>query len=402
MHTREMRRNIWRGLLTATNQEIHEGMHFYQGAHGLCKLFSSMYGVSVDTIAGLYAALSPLNTWDTNVSNIVDVLRWVKNGGSDNGGSDSCVDELKVNTPHANKHKAILIAQGHHPSEVLRGRKVTSFYKAIVNPSDRDHYPIDRHLINLAMGTKITANSEIRDLLLNQYDKIEHTYRQLGKREGIDNLLASIAWFVQRRSSLQQGIFIDGSPVCCGVEMWSHGRDRFYCKSCRKTRKRQPKLVNLPGTILTDDGNMRDMLRLSIDDRGRVRVHMGRRELYMNSGGWQYLARYEVMKHTGEVLRPDEHVHHSNGRLWDCRTCNLEVWLAERHGQYHAKNQLLYMVRDYKGRFTKSDVPSFDVQYDEMGELMTMNNDDELMMMNDETGELRVRDDDVLLDKIPF
>lgn len=38
-----LRRNIWRGVLCATDQEIHEGLSFYPGAHGLCRLFASIF-----------------------------------------------------------------------------------------------------------------------------------------------------------------------------------------------------------------------------------------------------------------------------------------------------------------------------------------------------------------------
>jgi len=49
--------------------------------------------------------------------------------------------------------------------------------------------------------------------------------------------------------------------------------------------------------------------------------------------------------------------------MWDCRTDNLEVWLEERHGRYHANKQLLYMLRGVgTGRFMRSEVPAFSEQ----------------------------------------
>ena len=197
MHLRDMRRNIWRGLLTATDQEIHEGMHFYEGAYGLCKMLAMIYNKSVSTIAGIYAALSPMNTWDTNVSNIIDVLRW------STVTPPASLEALKVNTTHKNRDKAILIARGEDPLYVLgKGPKVRAFYQAINTPDDRSHYPIDRHLINLALGTKITNNIELRSVVTREYSRVEKVYRELGDREKLGNRLTSIAWFVQRRSGL--------------------------------------------------------------------------------------------------------------------------------------------------------------------------------------------------------
>ena len=73
---RTLRSNIWRGVLSASEQEIRDGMDFYLGAHGLCRMFARIFSVSVSCVAGIYAALSPMNGWDTNVANVLDVLRF--------------------------------------------------------------------------------------------------------------------------------------------------------------------------------------------------------------------------------------------------------------------------------------------------------------------------------------
>ncbi len=359
MNTRDMRSNIWSLLMCASDQEIHEGMHFYEGANGLCRLLSSIYGVTIESVCGLYAALSPLNTWDTNVDNVIHILRHVIRSEPFIG----------VNTTHRNRDKAFRIIKGEDPLSVLRGDKVRSFYRAMVDPSNVDHYPIDRHLINAALGTKVTKNTELRGIVTPNYQKVESVYRDLGKREGIGNRLASIIWFVQRRVERGQMVIYDtSSPICCGIPPHSHGK-RLRCPVCGRTRSRYMSSVRskypLPPIILTDSGNVRDLLPLSRDERGYIRLHSSP---YSNSWGWQYLARHEVMVRTGEILRKDEHVHHSNGLLWDCRTDNLEVWLEENHGRHHANHQLLYMVRDVGGRFTKSEVPSYSEQLKEIEE----------------------------------
>lgn len=358
LHPRTLRRNIWRGLLSATDQEIRDGLDFYPGAHGLCRLLAMSHGKKPQQVAGIYAALSPLNTWDTNIDNIISILR----------------DGLfaSVNTTNANRDKALRIAEGEHPLDVLKGRKVTSFYLGISDPGDRYPIPVDRHLICLALGIKITSNQHLRSLSSSReiYHKVESAYRDLGRREGLGNRLASIAWFVQRRiQSNQSPIIQPGSPTCCGQPMWSHGAKirRWYCAMCKKSRVNQKILIKRPhiDDILIDIPVIGPKTKLGFAGKSRQRpiIYLDKSNPFANSAGYQYLSRFVVQYTTGERLRPDEHVHHANGVLTDCRRDNLEVWLSERHGRFHARHQLLYMLRDrVTGRFMKSPVPSFSEQ----------------------------------------
>lgn len=333
-------------------------MDFYPGAYGLCQLFSTIYStpshpLSTSHIAGIYAALSPMNTWDTNVANILDILRdW---------------SSASVNTTDINFHKALAIRCGADPLDILQGRKVRAFYNCISRPDDISIAPaIDRHLINLALGTIPTKNEQSR-LASNPviYSKVEAAYLDLGRREGIGNRLASIAWFVQRRISRsgQTAFYHPSAPVCCNRPMWTQGADYFQCGQCKRKRVRQsaksiaPSKRALPETILTDFAIPRKIL--SVNSKGRLIVYLGSKHKYARSGGVNYLARYIVESHLGHRLRSDEHVHHVNGIQSDCRLSNLEVWLAEGHGRHHAKTQLLYMFRDDKGRFTPSQVPAY-------------------------------------------
>lgn len=323
-------------------------MDFYPGAHGLCRLFAASHApLTPRHVAGIYAALSPLNNWDSNVDNVLGVLRdW---------------SAASVNTTDANFHKALRIRCGEDPEQVLSGRKVTAFFRAMANP-DNWTLPgaIDRHLINLALGLQSPTKREQADLAHDDslYLKVEAAYQDLGKREGIGNRLASIAWFVQRRiaRSGQQVILHPDAPVCCSTLMWGQGVKRFYCKVCKKTRARTVKTPSILPPELEFDIHV----PFPVSVVGQVPVvYLPRSHPHRNSGGWQYLSRHVVMEVTKRILRKDEHVHHSNGKKLDCKTGNLEVWLAERHGRHHANHQLLYMLRDQIGRFAKSTVPSY-------------------------------------------
>lgn len=343
---RTLRANIWRGILSATDQEIHDGMYFYEGAHGLCRLIAAMFRVMVEQVAGVYAALSPMNGWYTNVANTIDVFRYH--------------EQCQVNTSNVNRDKALRIANGEPVLSVLRGRKVTAFYRGMSNPSDTSPIPVDRHLINLALGLKVTANTELRSLAgdVDLYTRIEAAYADLGTREGIGNRLASIAWFVQRRISQGQTPILQPSRiVCCQRPMHRRGKKGWICASCRSTVSHVVSRHNLPRRSKMLPVTYYDGHPVTIDNRGRKRVYLGVGHEYANTGGWQYLSRYKVMKELGRTLQTVEHVHHRNLDKGHDTTDNYKVLLAERHGKYHTYVAEIAGGRGSDGRFREYEVP---------------------------------------------
>lgn len=356
---RSLRTNIWRGLTSATDQEIHDGISFYPGAHGLCHLLSLSLStphrtITPTQIAGMYAALSPMNNWESNVANIIDLIR---------------SPTATVNTTHINRDKALQILHGASPLSVLVGRKVSAFFRAIDDPTDLSPIPVDRHLINLALGTfpdKALQSSLANDHTL--YSRIERVYQDLGAREGMGNRLSSISWFVQRRLS-RTGQFPLPHPslICCSAShpLLSHGTGkgrRLRCPLCGRTRNFYPS--PLPKGKKGVEDILYDFdLPITPSQLGiyssRPLVYLGKDHPYATRGGRSWLARFVVMYRTQEKLRKDEHVHHCNGQKLDCRSVNLKVLLAEDHGRLHARKQLLYMLRDRLGRWCESEVPGF-------------------------------------------
>jgi hypothetical protein len=190
--------NIYRVLRVATDQEISDGLAFYPGANGLCRLLanlSSPFYLTPHKVAGAYAALSPLNTWDTNVANVLDVIRLGRHA--------------RVNTTSTCLRKAVDVLGSRTPDDIpaiLGGRKITNFYLAMAFPDNRDPVPVDRHLVCAALGLKITDNVTLSRLIANKTNtrKIEEAYQEAGVAEGVGNRLASVVWFVQRRLSRGQ------------------------------------------------------------------------------------------------------------------------------------------------------------------------------------------------------
>lgn len=322
-------------------------MDFYPGAHGLCRLFARIFDTTSDQVAGIYAALSPMNGWYTNVANVLDVLRHGRQFAS------------SVNTTDINHWKALAILHGTDPLTALgRGKKVRAFYRGISTPDDLSPIPVDRHLICLALGRKITSNQDLRSIAGSSeiYTKVEAAYTYLGDREGIGNRLASIAWFVQRRvRGEQKPIPHPQSPICCDKPMHSHGHKprRFRCNQCGVTSTRRGDIS--PPLFYVDSYPVR------ADSRGRHRIHLGKfmgsTHPYANSGGWQYLSRYLIMKQISRKLRSDEHAHHSNLDKTDDRIDNYELLAATYHGRLHGLATVIGRPRSENGRFIELDEP---------------------------------------------
>lgn len=365
---RAMRLNIWAGLQSATPQEIADGLAFYPGAHGLCRLFAHLYpdlGLCSCHVAGIYAALSPMNTWDANVANVLDVLRYRAAIVEHNRGSlPFKTTPLSVNTTDTNRNKALAIARGAHPLSILRGDKVRAFYRAIADPSDTTPIPVDRHLINLALGTiptKAEQSTYSNDRAL--YARIEKVYTELGTREGLGNRLASIAWFVQRRIERtgQRPLLHPSAPLCCGKLMWSHGRQRFYCARCKSTQRPSYclRILRTPEGWKLHTGT--DGLRVWSDSKGRRCVTLPAQHPYTippnaqgKSPGYQRLARFLIAEELGYLPRPDEHTHHRRG-LTDDSLSSLDLVHVAYHGQIHAS--AVYVARDEQGRFKPLNPP---------------------------------------------
>lgn len=356
---RTLRSNIWRALLSASDTEIREGLSFYCNANWFCSLVASLYRCDTSRIAAVYAALSPRNTWRVNEANTLEVVRFVSGLRPEEKRRLSQLPTLayswgfpSVCTSNTNRDKAIRIAcSNEDPSLILSGRKVTAFWRAMADPYDTRPIPVDAHLINLALGIfpdKVTQSNLAGSREV--YDAVESAYDYLGRREGVGNRLASIAWFVQRRVSRsgQQLIPHPGS-FCCGKPVWSHKpypNRSFRCSVCGKSRG----IVALESRLPRPDG-----LQLDIEVPYAVHLHHGYPAIYLPYGhpfrgndARCYLNRYVVMSITGELLHRNEHVHHRDENKLNVLIDNLEVLLASEHGRYHGRRrlELLYTLRD--------------------------------------------------------
>ena len=153
--------------------EFKEGGHsWYEKAHDIA---AKMTPGQVEKGAGIIAALSPQTGWGRNLMLAGQMIK--------TGTAKHTTDSLQ---------KAERILQGEHPLDVLRGQKVTSFYKNIVDPSDPNPVTIDRHAHDIPMGIAFRGPKKSTEkgpeLGLSEKGRYEHfvdAYKNASEQLGI-------------------------------------------------------------------------------------------------------------------------------------------------------------------------------------------------------------------------
>ena len=130
-----------------------DGINWYQEANEYASNLAALYNTSLDKVAGMIAALSPQNKWDTNKLDCANLLEAYQTGQD--------VYDVKVSTFNLNKAKAVYIMFGDNPLEVIKGNKTRSFFRNIVNPLDSNFVTIDRHAVSIALGKRVTNPNDI-------------------------------------------------------------------------------------------------------------------------------------------------------------------------------------------------------------------------------------------------
>jgi hypothetical protein len=181
-------RNITRLFRTATAEQIADGAAWYAEANELATTWAERFNLSVETVAGVIAALSPLMSWAANVGL---AERFLVAGGLEEG-------YLK-----ANLAKARAILAGADPIATLGGLKVTNFYLGIVSRG-AEGVCVDRHAYSLAVNTRF-PDGTIPSLSPKRYAEVADTYRNAAailRREGHDVTAAqvqSVTWVLWRQ-----------------------------------------------------------------------------------------------------------------------------------------------------------------------------------------------------------
>ena len=144
-------RNILAVFALATAGEVQEGREWYDRANRVSAEIASAHGISLETAAGVIAALSPNNRWERNIVDAENIIRAYSIGGAEEALN------VKVCTYGKMKDKAIAILEAPHHlhhEDILNGRKITAFYLCIIGC--KDSCCIDGHAYSIWFGDRLT------------------------------------------------------------------------------------------------------------------------------------------------------------------------------------------------------------------------------------------------------
>lgn len=165
-----------------------EGLTAYEKYHGTMAAFAEAYGKTVEVVAGIFSALSPVNDYWGNLRSMKSVLVGYAEGLP--------VEKVKCTTSHKNRGKAWDIVTGKlSPLESLGGKKTRNFWMNLVDPKGRHAVTIDRHALSVWMG-----NRDPRGDVGTLYDRIADAYREAAQRLGVAPCqVQAVTWFTWKR-----------------------------------------------------------------------------------------------------------------------------------------------------------------------------------------------------------
>lgn len=170
----------------ASAQNMREGLSWYLDAHNFAGMLADATGHSVSAMAGIIAALSPMNGWENNKNKARQLVT--------QGNGIGC--GLRRNVV-----KAESILNGANPLDILGGDKVRAFYQTILDPTGDIDPVIDRHAFDIAVGER--TDEKRRGILSRKgvYHEFAQVYRDAAKVAGIGAAqMQAITWVAWREA----------------------------------------------------------------------------------------------------------------------------------------------------------------------------------------------------------
>ncbi len=176
--------------------DIELGMGYYLHFRERIIRYAARYGCLVpETACGVYAALSPNNSEESNME---DMIRAVSCFRDPTSRLDERWAGLTVHTYGANKLKAKRILEGESPDAVLKGLKTWNFYHNILEPESSEYVTVDGHMVNIWNGARVPLDEAGISRL--EYRIVVAGVVELAERVGIRPCqLQSILWIAWRR-----------------------------------------------------------------------------------------------------------------------------------------------------------------------------------------------------------
>lgn len=122
-----------------TPTELAKGLTVWKWMSDWCYTIAAKYSVSPRKVCGIMAALSPNNSWSSNMSAVISIL-----DGDDSRAGAYLRDTIK----------ALWILAGCDPETVLAGPKTCAFYRLLLDGGNSWDVCIDGHMVNIMRGER--------------------------------------------------------------------------------------------------------------------------------------------------------------------------------------------------------------------------------------------------------
>lgn len=181
--------------LNSSSVETVNASNWYPIAHSWCADVAHAYGLTVEQVAGITAALSPQISWNKNKLQTTLLIEKMSSG----------LPTVGLMAYRANVAKAERIYNGESVLDVLGGKKVRSFYRNLM--LDNSSVTVDRHALHIALyGTGNDEKSGSIAPTDNLYDVAEKAYINAAHILGIlPYSLQSITWTYKARNNGKVG-----------------------------------------------------------------------------------------------------------------------------------------------------------------------------------------------------
>jgi hypothetical protein len=196
--TADLERRIRAMWDRSSEDERYQGAHWYPDARAACQQIATRQGISNFNyiVAGVAAAISPGMRWERNLYWAELLIAAKEEAG-------------KIPTySYDNVRKALAIIDGERPDQVLRGEKVTAFYRLLRDGGNDSDVCIDGHAYSIAVGwrgpIRNTGAGQKTAVAVSKPElrRVAEAYRRLAHKLGVQpHVLQATTWLTKKRWS---------------------------------------------------------------------------------------------------------------------------------------------------------------------------------------------------------
>lgn len=179
--------NLCKLYQQASVMERDIGVAYYQTQQDRLAVVARKFAVDLNVVIGVFCALSPNNSEQCTFRGTIKLL-------------DTPDPHTTTSAYPRNNQKALRIIGGEPALDVLRGRKVRSFFTNHLTPQDCAHVTVDGHMFNAWRGERVRLNSTKLRVTDALYDLVEQDVVWLAGRLGVVPCqMQSVLWLVWKR-----------------------------------------------------------------------------------------------------------------------------------------------------------------------------------------------------------